>query len=154
MIVRQACIMGCKEVVVCGRKHYDKRFTVGAHNYINTVYWETPLNVCIQTVSPGVYKETINYNVDEFIKHCDNYTPVFLEQGGKDIQEISWKLIENPLIILGNESLGIPSNFIKSVKQKIPQTLIVSLPQNSIMRSMNVAIAGSIAMWEISKILK
>jgi len=151
MIIRQSCIMGCKEVIICGRKQYDKRFTVGAHNYITVGYWDTPLKVNIHTVSPGVYKENIEYNPEEFIYKCGNSTPIFLEQGGKDIREVSWKLVENPLLILGNESLGIPHAFIKAVKDKIPNTLVISIPQQSVMRSMNVAIAGSIALWEISK---
>jgi len=151
MIIRQACVMGCKEVILCGRKQYDKRFTVGGHNYIDIKYWDTPLKVTIHTVSPGIYNEYLEYNPSEFIKNCKGYTPIFLEQGGKNIRQVCWKLIENPLVVLGNESIGIPTDFIKLVKKEIPETLIISIPQNSVMRSMNVALAGSIALWEISK---
>jgi tRNA G18 (ribose-2'-O)-methylase SpoU len=55
------------------------------------------------------------------------------------------------LVILGNESIGIPKDFIKSVKEILPQTLTVSIQQYSVMRSLNVAVAASIVLWEITK---
>ena len=154
MIIRTACLMGCKQVIICGRKHYDKRFTVGAENYIPVNYIEKPLKVtinCKKGTNPVEYIETYDYNVEEFIKCCEGRTPVFLEQGGKDIRGISWKLVENPLVILGNESIGIPRDFIKSVKEVLPQTLTVSIQQYSVMRSLNVAVAASIVLWEINR---
>jgi tRNA G18 (ribose-2'-O)-methylase SpoU len=150
MIIRQACIMGCKEIIICGKRQYDRRFTVGSHNYIKVTHWESPLKVNVSTISPGIISEKIEYNVEEFIKLVNNFTPVFLEQGGKDIREIPWKLVENPLLILGNESVGIPKDFINAVKQKV-KCECVSIPQYSVLRSMNVAIAGSIALWELIK---
>jgi tRNA G18 (ribose-2'-O)-methylase SpoU len=152
MIVRTACLMGCKGVIICGRKHFDKRFTVGAENYIPVTYLEKPLTVtiyCKKGTNPVIYHETVYYNVNEFVKCCEGRTPVFLEQNGTNIQEIPWKLVENPLVILGNESIGIPEDFIRSVKLKIPETLTVSIPQLSVMRSLNVAVAASIVLWEI-----
>jgi tRNA G18 (ribose-2'-O)-methylase SpoU len=151
MIIRQACIMGCKRVIICGRKGYDRRFTVGSHNYIEIIYSPEPLRVTIDTISPGVFKETVEYDTDSFIELIKEYTPVFLEQGGTDIQQTNWRCVENPLLILGNESLGIPQHIIKTVKKKINQTLSVSIPQRSVLRSMNVAMAASIALWEITK---
>jgi len=150
MIIRQACILGCKQVIICGRKSYDRRFTVGSHNYIDVVHYDTPLHVRVDMVSPGVFKETINYDAEEFVRLLAGYTPIFLEQGGMDIQQVYWKTIENPLLILGNESIGIPNDFIKIVKSKVA-CLFISIPQYSVMRSMNVAMAASIALWEITK---
>jgi tRNA G18 (ribose-2'-O)-methylase SpoU len=154
MIIRSACLMGCQRVTICGRKHYDKRFTVGSDNYIPVVYNEKPLKVtitCERGTNPVKYVETFDYNVEEFVKVVQGRTPVFMEQGGTDIQEVPWKIIENPIVILGNESLGIPKDFIKAVKQTIPTTLTVSIPQWSVMRSLNVAVTASIVLWEIRK---
>jgi len=151
MIIRQACVLGCKKIIICGRKHFDRRFTVGSHNYIEIIHAPGPLQVTIDTVSPGVFKETVTYNAHEFIKLIEGYTPIFLEQGGTDIQKIHWKLVENPLIILGNESIGIPQDLIKAVKKKNDNALFISIPQQSVLRSMNVAMAASIALWEIIK---
>jgi tRNA G18 (ribose-2'-O)-methylase SpoU len=154
MIIRSACLMGCQRVTICGRKHYDKRFTVGSDNYIPVVYNEKPLKVtitCERGTNPVKYVETFDYNVEEFVKVVQGRTPVFMEQGGTDIQEVPWKIIENPIVILGNESLGIPKDFIKAVKQTVPTTLTVSIPQWSVMRSLNVAVTASIVLWEIRK---
>lgn len=150
MIIRQACALGCKKIIICGRKHFDRRFTVGSHNYIEIIHAPEPLQVTINVVSPGVFKETVSYNTSSFIKLIEGYTPIFLEQGGTDIQKIHWKLIENPLLILGNESFGIPRDLIKEVKKET-SALFVSIPQHSVLRSMNVAMAASIALWEITK---
>jgi len=154
MTIRSACLLGCREVIICGRKKYDARFTTGSHNYIPITYNDDILKVNIKTVSPGQFTETLNYDVDrfiEFVKH-NNFTPVFLEQGGQSIQEIHWATITNPLIVIGNESCGVPMDFIKTVKQNL-NVLLTSIPQSSVMRSLNVSIAASIAMWEISKSL-
>jgi len=156
MIIRSACLMGCQRVIICGRKHYDKRFTVGSENYIPVEYNDSPLKVIV-TCKKDFKSDKVNYffeeiyNVDEFIKVTEGRTPVFLEQGGESINEINWKSINNPLIIFGNESMGIPKDFISKVKNKIPETKTVSIPQWSIMRSLNVAMAASIVLWEIRK---
>jgi tRNA G18 (ribose-2'-O)-methylase SpoU len=149
MIIRQSCIMGCRQVIICGRKSYDRRFTTGAHNYIDVNYWPDVLNVKIDMVSPGVFKETVDYNVEAFINRSQDFTLVFLEQGGTPINEVKWHNVPNPLLVLGNETLGIPRDFIKKIKT---DCVFVSIPQYSVMRSMNVAMAASIAIWEINKI--
>lgn len=152
MIIRHACLLGFKEVIVCGRKHYDKRFTVGANHYIPVNYIDSPLKVKINTISEGVYTEELDYNVENFINIFGDRTPVFLEQGGTDIRSIPWKSLENLIIIVGNESIGIPKEFVEGVKKQLPQTITVSIPQWSIMRSMNVAMAVGTLMWEIRRL--
>ena len=154
MTIRSACLLGCREVIICGRKKYDARFTTGSHNYIPITYNQDILHVEINTVSPGNFTETLNYNVERFIRFvvANNYTPVFLEQCGQPVQEIHWQTVTNPLLIIGNESLGIPMDFIKTVREQI-NVLFISIPQSSVMRSLNVSVAASIAMWEISKSL-
>jgi hypothetical protein len=149
MVVRTACTLGFSDVVICGRRHYDKRFTVGADKYINITHWEDPVHVDIKTVSPGKYLETIEYNPESFVEHCKqgNWTPVFIEQGGEDIREPTWKHIERPLLVFGNESIGIPKNFMK----KVSGSRVLSIPQWSVLRSMNIANAASIAMWELKR---
>ena len=155
MTIRSACLLGCSQVIICGRKKYDARFTTGSHNYIPITYNQDILKVTINTVSPGNFTETLDYDVDRFIEFvkANNFTPVFLEQCGQPIQEIHWPTVTNPLLIIGNESCGIPMDFIKNVKQNL-NILLTSIPQSSVMRSLNVSVAASIAMWEITKSLK
>ena len=61
MAMRSACAMGFQKFIICGRHHYDKRFTVGAHNYIDVVYWDDPIKVSINTLS-GKNKETQEFS--------------------------------------------------------------------------------------------
>jgi len=160
MTVRTACLLGCKEFIICGRKQYDKRFTVGAEHYIPTTYWREPLKVTINCVPQKQqpqphpqYEDVLIYNADDFAMRCNasSWTPVFIEQGGQNICDTNWKQINNPLLVFGNESYGIPRDFMAAVKKHIPTTIVVSIPQWSIMRSMNVSMAACIAMWEVSK---
>ena len=152
MIVRHACLLGFKEIIICGRKHYDKRFTVGAHNYVPIEYVDSILNVSI-TCQPktNLFNEKITYFPNEFVKILGDRTPVFLEQGGTDIREVPWNILKNVIIIVGNESVGIPTEFINDIKKLIPKTLTVSIPQWSVMRSMNCAMALATIMWEIRR---
>ena len=154
MTIRSACLLGCREVIICGRKKYDARFTTGSHNYVPITYNDDILNVQIKTVSPGNFTETLSYEVERFIEFIvtNRYTPVFLEQGGQPIQEIHWQTITNPLLIIGNESSGIPMDFIKTVRARL-NGVFTSISQSSVMRSLNVSVAASIAMWEITKSL-
>ena len=149
MVVRSACLMGFSDVIICGRRHYDKRFTVGSHNYIKITHWEDPVHVDITTVSPGRYLENVDYDPESFSKMCnqDGWTPIFIEQGGEDIREPTWKHIEKPLLVFGNESIGIPKSFMN----KVPGSRILTIPQWSVIRSMNIANAASIAMWELRR---
>jgi len=156
MAMRTACAMGFEKFIICGRHHYDKRFTVGAHNYIDVVYWNDPIKVTIKTLG-GKDKETqqfeeiVTYFPEEFVANCvaNNYTPIFIEQGGNDIRDVPWKLVEKPLLIFGNESTGIPCDFMCSVCKALPDSRIISIPQWSVLRSLNIASAATIAMWEL-----
>ena len=153
MTIRSACLLGCKEVIICGRKKFNARFSIGSEHYIPIIYWDTPLKVSITCKNPFEFRETLEYNPKEFAKMCGDNTPVFLEQSGDDITTVKWQTIRNVLLIVGNESCGIPGSFINDVKKLIPGTQTVSIPQWSVMRSMNVAVAASIAMWEITKVV-
>jgi tRNA(Leu) C34 or U34 (ribose-2'-O)-methylase TrmL len=53
------------------------------------------------------------------------------------------------MLIMGNESSGIPEWVINKVKELLPETITVSIPQYSVLRSMNVAMAANIVMYEI-----
>ena len=145
-IIRSACLLGCREVIICGRKVYDRRHTVGAHNYIDVKHWDDVLKVeitCKPNTKPTEYNEKLDYNEKTFYERLDGRTPVILEQGGVDIRSVDWVTIKNPVIVVGNESLGVPDWFA-------PEAIRVSIPQWSVMRSMNVAMAATIAIWELT----
>jgi tRNA(Leu) C34 or U34 (ribose-2'-O)-methylase TrmL len=58
-------------------------------------------------------------------------------------------LIEKPLLVMGNESTGIPRDFMRKVCSAMPDACVISIPQWSVLRSLNIASAATIAMWEL-----
>ena len=105
-----------------------------------TRFTHSPLG--LTGTNPVEYREKLEYNQEAFYQRLGDRVPIILEQGGVDIRDVTWP--ENPVLVVGNESLGVPSWFA-------PEAMRVSIPQWSVMRSMNVAVAASIAMWELSK---
>ena len=137
MVIRTACIMGAERVVILGRRKYDKRSTVGAQNYVDVV------RVDALTDELEFDATVFDKTMAEF-----NYTPVFLETGGPDIIDFNWNSVPNkPCLILGNEGFGTPDYIIRDNPR-------VTIPQLGPLRSLNVAVAGGIAMWEIKQHLK
>jgi tRNA G18 (ribose-2'-O)-methylase SpoU len=150
MIARSACLFGAKQMIICGRKCYDKRFTVGAHHYLDIQHWPDVLQVTIDPVPPE-FVATCRYDAAAFVERLcgTKWRPVFVEQGGEDLRDaFSADTTEHNLFIVGNESTGIPDHFIDSVRAAIPETRVVSIPQWSVLRSMNVAMAATVVMWE------
>lgn len=133
MSIRTAVIFGCSDVFIIGRRKYDRRSEVGAKNYIQLHRYPE--------LSPTFFDDN---------KLC----PVFLEQGGTPLEDFSFKpyfpgkLKEGYklCIVVGSESFGLPLPLLKSYNAPI-----LTISQYGVMRSLNVAIAGSIILYEYSK---
>ncbi len=130
IIIRTAVIMGAKEVFIFGKRKYDKRSTVGGHNYIT-------INRIFALSENG----DIDYNIVITELQRYGYTPVFVEQGGTNFRSFIWP--ENPCIIFGNESVGIPQELINKYDT-------VSINQRGVLRSLNVSTAAGIVMEHLS----
>jgi len=93
---------------------------------------------------PGIKPKLIHFDeineVMEYIKQ-NNYTPISMEidDESEDLKRFVWP--ENPAIIVGHENGGIPKEILKD-SQKI------QVPMEGEIRCMNVACAGSIAMYD------
>ena len=123
IMMRTACIMGASDFFIFGRRKYDKRSAVGAQNYIN-----------LHRVAAVDDDGNVDYDVVlDTIKQ--NWTPVFVEQGGRDVRDMAWP--DKPCIIMGNEATGIPIEICS-------QYDMVSIRQRGIMRSLNVSTACGI----------
>lgn len=136
MAIRSAVIFGAEKVFLIGKKKYDKRSTVGAHNYIDIEYIdEDPIE------TPFLALNDI----------CMEYDPYLVEQGGKDLYCEDFKF-KNPCFIFGCESTGIPKEIMDVGKEFNFET--VSIAQIGVLRSLNVASAAAIVMWKAAMDLR
>jgi tRNA G18 (ribose-2'-O)-methylase SpoU len=134
MSIRTAVILGCSDVYVVGRRKYDRRSEVGAKNYIH-IHRFTHLE-------------------DDFFR-INKLIPILLEQGGVPLEEFSFKpFLPNKLedgwklvFLVGSEATGFSKTFLKT-HSYAPR---ISISQYGVMRSLNVAIAASIVLYEYVK---
>lgn len=128
VIIRTACVMGAERVFIFGKKKYDRRSTVGAHNYIELTHFES---------------ETDEFDWSNMIHtiRINGYTPVIIEQGGEPLVKFDPTTMSLPVcLIVGSEDTGIPRDVCAS-------ELWYTIPQPGILRSLNVSTAASIAIW-------
>jgi tRNA G18 (ribose-2'-O)-methylase SpoU len=137
MMIRTASLMGAREFIVFGRRRIDNRSMVGADNYI-------PLTKIDGLCSDGTL-DISKFHAE--MKHR-NLRPIFVEHGGTPLQDMDWTVNESPLfgselcLVFGNESTGIPAELLTDSRT------VVSIPQTGILRSLNVAAAASMVMWD------
>lgn len=134
MSIRTAVILGCSDVYILGKRKYDRRPEVGAKHYIR-IHRHTAL-------TPDFFE-------------VQKLLPIFVEQGGTPLESFSFKpFLPRALpegwkccLVVGSESHGLPQNLLKDN----PEAPVVSISQYGILRSLNVAIAASIVLYEYTK---
>lgn len=145
-MIRTATIFGADCVYIIGRKRFDRRSTVGAHNYIEIKHIDEDQNT-----------ETGANNILTAIKG-DEYIPCSIEQGGRPIDNLDmmyvlpdgrncWSPLRykmRPCFLFGAEKEGL-SSFITS------NTGIHSIRQFGVLRSLNVSSAAAIVMYEYNR---
>jgi len=136
-IIRSAAMLGCETVFIYGKKKFDKRGLVGAHNYQKIEYITIDLPDDLGDFPPDVNYEILIQTLDGM-----GYTPFGLETGGARIDQMDFREIVSPCIVVGNENMGLPDY----LRTRLP---LVSIPQSGVMRSLNVGVAAAIAMAEI-----
>jgi len=124
-------------VFIYGKKKFDKRGLVGAHNYQRIEYITIDLPDELGDFPPDINYEILVQTLDGM-----GYTPFGLETGGARIDQMAFTEIVSPCIVVGNENMGLPDY----LRTRLP---LVSIPQSGIMRSLNVGVAAAIAMAEI-----
>lgn len=139
MMIRTASLFGVGGFNIIGRKRYDRRTTVGTHNYIPMRFY---------TATTGHQNEFLDEEkIIEALKDLGKIrTLVFLEQGGTPLFGFKSTLPTEkpPLFIVGNEGDGIP----QGVMDAFPDAFKIEIPQRGVGRSHNVSIALALMLGE------
>ena len=128
-LCRTASCFSAKKIFTVGRRKFDRRTLVGAHHYTPVIRLD-----CIF--------DPVNWFVDQ------KMYPVFIEQGGVDINDFKFTNLWNdlsPCLVVGSECDGVPEDFIAL----FPDSPRISIAQSGLIRSLNVATAGAIALENI-----
>jgi tRNA G18 (ribose-2'-O)-methylase SpoU len=122
-LLRNANALGAKEVFYIGEKKWDRRGAVGVQNYTR-----------LQLLQDRTELEALS----------KRYAFVALEQseGSVSLSRFAWP--ENPLIVVGSESLGVSEATLELCSHR------VVIEQRGSVRSMNAATAASIAMYDFA----
>lgn len=135
--IRSAHIFGAETVFIFGKRKYDSRSTVGAHNYINVVKYD---------FDDLTDTSLIESKFDSMIQTY-NLNPLVIEKTDNSIPITFFKTIsrqKTPCLVFGNEQSGVPT--VISDKYQC-----FEIPQRGVIRSLNVASAAAVAIYEFSK---
>ncbi|KAG8516600.1 putative methyltransferase TARBP1, partial [Galemys pyrenaicus] len=78
-------------------------------------------------------------------KRGEGYTIIGVEQTAKSLALNQYCFPEKSLLVLGNEREGIPANLIQQLD------VCVEIPQQGIIRSLNVHVSGALLIWEYTR---
>lgn len=126
MALRSAAVFGFSDVYIVGKRKRDKRGDVGACNYIRVHQ--------VHSIDDNWFKE-------------NKLIPIIVEQNGTSLEEFDFtpyfpKSTSKIAFIVGAEKEGV------TVKLNAP---IISISQYGVMRSLNVAMASSIIIYEYTR---
>jgi tRNA G18 (ribose-2'-O)-methylase SpoU len=145
-IIRSSNLCGARNVIVFGKRKYDKRSAVGSEKYTEVVqcngFIDTKRNFADIDETDFVLKPQMFY--DTMIEH--NCVPIFLEQH-KDavfLEDLNLRSLDfddkTPCFIFGNEGEGIPNDIIK-IGLTIPDSMVITIRQVGVLQSFNVSAA-------------
>ncbi|NWW94794.1 TARB1 methyltransferase, partial [Rhynochetos jubatus] len=131
-LCRTSEIFGASALVV-GSLHYiqDKQFQ---HLSVSAEQW-LPL---VEVKPP----QLVDYLQQ---KKTEGYTIIGVEQTAKSFDLTEYCFPEKSLLLLGNEHEGIPANLIHHLD------VCVEIPQQGIIRSLNVHVSGALLIWEYTR---
>lgn len=128
-VVRSVNSFNVEGITFVGRKQYDRRGAVGAHNYTNVYYDEQDMvSVIRRFIHHGYYVIAAEYDEEFFMTSLDDY---------------EWT--DRPAIVLGEEGLSLSKEVLNAVHE------VVYIPMYGSVRSLNLASAASIFMYDYNK---
>jgi len=136
-VIRNANAFLAKEVIVFGKKKYDRRGAVGTHNYTHFKYFKEE-----------EYEEMVDYiyesNERPRIVAVDNCSRAV------GIDNYIFPVDRHVVMVFGQEQIGIPQYILLDLCDDV-----VYIKQYGSVRSLNVGTASGIAMYDYcSKVIK
>lgn len=122
-VIRNANAFLAKEVIIYGRKRYDRRGTVGVHHYTNFHF-----------VKETDELNDLLSNNDYHIVGVDNIPKA------QNIHTFSWNEEKTTLLVFGQEQTGIDDSLLDFCQD------VVYIPQYGSVRSLNVGCASAVVM--------
>ena len=133
-LIRNSNFFGYEKVFyVSGKKHYDRRGTVGTHNYIDITFIKTEEEF-VKTIKDQGYtlisiENNVNYECSDLFQFMDNVNV-------KDIK---------PIFIFGEEQKGLSDYILDNSEH------ILTISGKGTVRSLNVGTASGIVLGYYSK---
>jgi tRNA G18 (ribose-2'-O)-methylase SpoU len=133
-LIRNSNFFGYEKVFyVGGKKHYDRRGTVGTHNYIDITFIKTEEEF-VKTIKDQGYtlisiENNVNYECSDLFQFMDNVNV-------KDIK---------PIFIFGEEQKGLSDYILDNSEH------ILTISGKGTVRSLNVGTASGIVLGYYSK---
>ena len=124
-IVRNSNAFLAKQVIIYGKKKWDRRGAVGTQNYTNFKH------VC----------EADDSQLDELLKDC-HVIGIDNVENAKPINKFDWNIDKHIVMCFGEENSGLPKEILDICDD------IVYIEQYGSVRSLNVGCASSIAMFD------
>ncbi len=121
---RNANAFGCQDLYIYGSKRYDRRGAVGVERY-------TPFKH-VQGVE----------DLNELFSKFDNIISLDNCEGSSPIDEYQWPFDKKTLIVVGQESIGVPEEILNASHK------ILYIRQRGSVRSINAANACGIALYD------
>ena len=133
-LIRNANFFGYQRVFyVGGKKHYDRRGTVGTHNYIDVEFVKTEEQFMDRIRELNYMPIAIENNID--------YKCHSLYDFDFDVHTLT----ENPIFIFGEEQKGLSTFILDNCE------LIITIPARGTVRSLNVGTASGIVLGHYSQ---
>jgi len=132
-VIRNGNAFLAKEVIVYGSKKYNRRGTVGTHNYTHFKWFKEP-----------EYEDMLDYiysiHENPHVVGIDNVAD------SVDVNGFKWSEDRHTIMVVGQEQIGIPKDIILDLCDDV-----VYIKQYGSVRSLNVGTAAGIAMYDYCK---
>ena len=127
-MVRNANFFGFRSVHYVGKKKWDKRGSVGTHNYTPLFHYKTEEEFIKTISSTGRTIISIENNIPEFANMTRN------------LFDFNFEDTEEPIFVFGSENHGLSENMLAS------SAIILTIPNYGSVRSLNVGTTSGIVM--------